>query len=265
MTSANSNESRSNDSAEDTLLPSSAHSDADAPYLVADYLVRDLRLLMLKVAANNGWFCNHWLGVPVWQLPDDLIGLQQAIASIRPALIIETGTKFGGSALFFASMLSLLGLDQSQVVTIDVTPTAEAESVRQKQPLARYVSDWIVGSSLDPSVLQRVADRVDATNGPVMVFLDDWHGGDHVLAELMAYQKFVGIDGLLIVADTSFADLAGTPVAPYRSLVNSNPRTAIDKFLSHTVAFERCYDYLSASGLSNFADGYLRRVPSAIS
>jgi cephalosporin hydroxylase len=236
---------------------------ADTPYLISDYLVRDLRQVMLKVAANEGWFRNHWLGVPIWQLPDDLMGLQQAVTAIRPGLIIETGTKFGGSALFFASMLALLGLEQSRVITIDITPTAEAEAVRREQGLARFVSEWLVGSSLDPGVLETVAASVAKSSGPVLVFLDDWHDGDHVLAEIRAYQQFVNRDGLLIVADTSFADLAGTPVAPYRSLVDSNPRTAIASFLAESDDFERCETFLSASGLSNFADGYLRRKPSA--
>lgn len=242
----------------------STTSDSDVPYLLSNYLVDDLRRVLLKVAANEGWFRNHWLGVPIWQLPDDLIGLQHAVTSIRPSLIIETGTKYGGSALFFASILALLGLDQSRVVTIDIAPTAEAEAVRREQPLARFVSDWLVGSSLDPAVLERVAERVASTQGPVLVFLDDWHGGDHVLAELEAYHSFVKSDGLLIVADTSFADLAGTPVAPYRSLVDSNPRTAVERFLEKSDSFERCDHYLSASRLSNFADGYLRRKSSAM-
>ncbi len=235
----------------------------DEPYLISDYLVRDLRSLMLRLAANEGWFRNHWLGVPIWQLPDDLIGLQQAVAAVRPGLIVETGTKFGGSALFFASLLALLGLEQSRVITIDITPTPEAEAVRRDQPLARYVSQWLVGSSLDPAVLAAVEAAVEASPGPVLVFLDDWHGGEHVLAELRAYHRFVDTAGLLIVADTSFADLAGTPVAPFRSLLTSNPRQALESFLQETDAFERTDAYLSASGLSNFADGYLRRRCSA--
>jgi cephalosporin hydroxylase len=80
--------------------------------------------------------------------------------------------------------------------------------------------------------LRRDAEAaVSKARGPVLVFLDDWHGGEHVLAELQAYAPFVGPEGLLVVADTSFADLAGTPVAPFRSLLTSNPRTAIKQFL----------------------------------
>ena len=116
----------------------------------------------------------------------------------------------------------------------------------------------LVGSSLDPEVLACVSGSVAAAAGPVLVFLDDWHGGEHVLAELQAFAPFVGPDGLLVVSDTSFADLAGTPVAPFRSLLHSNPRTAIDTFLNASPAFERTTDFV-VGGLSNFADGVLRR------
>jgi cephalosporin hydroxylase len=92
----------------------------------------------------------------------------------------------------------------------------------------------------------------------VLVFLDDWHGGEHVLAELHAYAPFVGLDGLLVVADTSFADLAGTPVAPFRSLLTSNPRSAIKQFLDAGEEFELTQRFL-LPGLSNFPDGLLQR------
>jgi cephalosporin hydroxylase len=241
-----------------SCLDSPAETD-QTPYVIDNYLQADLKKLFLKLAANEGWYRNNWLGVPIWQLPDDLIGLQQAITEIRPTLIVETGTKYGGSALFFASILELLGLRDSRIITIDITPTAEAEAVRRTQPLSKYVEAWLTGSSLEPSIIREVEQRVEVQQGPVMVFLDDWHAGDHVLAELQQYSGFVGSDGLLIVADTSFADLAGTPVAPFASLLDSNPRTALHEFLKSNSEFEQIQDFLSASRISNFADGYLRR------
>mgnify|MGYP003338995103 CR=1 FL=1 len=49
---------------------------ADDHYLISDYVVQDLRRTLLKVAANEGWYEQTWLGVPVWQLPEDLQLLQ---------------------------------------------------------------------------------------------------------------------------------------------------------------------------------------------
>jgi cephalosporin hydroxylase len=238
--------------------PSSATTSQDDRYEIPNYLVADLTKVLTKVAANEGWYRQSWLGVPIWQLPDDLMLLQRIVTAIRPALIVETGTKYGGSALFFASLLELLDLRESRVITVDICETEEARTLLANHRLAGYVQHRLVGSSLDPEVLATVEAAVAMARGPVLVFLDDWHGGEHVLAELHAYAPFVGADGLLVVADTSFADLAGTPVAPFRSLLHSNPRTAIDTFLNASRAFERTKDFV-VGGLSNFADGVLRR------
>src|SRR6202035_4745006 len=59
-----------------------------------------------------------WLGVPVIKYTQDLWALQELIWADRPDLIIETGVAHGGSAVFFASMLELLGA--GTVVAIDI-------------------------------------------------------------------------------------------------------------------------------------------------
>ena len=233
-------------------------SPVDDRYEIPNYLVSDLTSIVTKLAANEGWFRQSWLGAPIWQLPDDLMLLQRIVAGLRPSLIVETGTKYGGSTLFFASLLELLDLPESRVITVDICETEEARSLLGSHRLGRYVQERLVASSLEPSVLATIAAAVAATPGPVLVFLDDWHGGEHVLAELQAYAPFVGPEGLLVVADTSFADLAGTPVAPFRSLLTSNPRTAINQFLEASEEFERTQRFL-LPGLSNFSDGLLLR------
>jgi cephalosporin hydroxylase len=144
------------------------------------------------------------------------------------------------------------------VITVDICETEEARTVLGSHRLGSFVQERLIGSSLDTEVLACVEAAVATARGPVLIFLDDWHDGDHVLAELKAFAPFVGVDGMLVVADTSFADLAGTPVAPFRSLLDSNPRTAIEKFLASTTEFVRTTDYIQP-GLSNFADGLLRR------
>jgi len=230
----------------------------DNHFEIPNYLVGDLTRTLCKVAANEGWYRQSWLGVPIWQMPDDLMLLQRIVEGIRPALIVETGTKYGGSALFFSSLLELLDLKDSRVITVDICETEKARTVLGSHRLRAFVQERLIGSSLDTEVLTCIEAAVAKARGPVLIFLDDWHDGDHVLAELKAFAPFVGVDGLLVVADTSFADLAGTPVAPFRSLLDSNPRTAIEKFLASTTEFVRTTDYIQP-GLSNFADGLLRR------
>src|SRR5690606_12868116 len=107
-----------------------------------DYAVRGIKNLYVKLAANEGWFRQTWLGVPIWQISDDIVRLQRVVADVKPTWIVETGTKFGGSAIFFASLLSLLGRkpsDPGGVITIDIHRTAEAAEVLRCHAYAGYV------------------------------------------------------------------------------------------------------------------------------
>lgn len=96
------------------------------------YMINSFRTFGSTVAANLHWYERHWCNIPIWQLPDDLLLLQELISTNRPSLIIETGTKFGGSAAFFASIFSVLSLNESRIVTIDINPTDSA--TRSAQP-----------------------------------------------------------------------------------------------------------------------------------
>ena len=63
----------------------------------------------------------RWLGRPIRQNVLDLWTIQETIATLRPEVIIETGTFEGGSALFYAELLDRLG-GAGVVVTIDSAP-----------------------------------------------------------------------------------------------------------------------------------------------
>src|ERR1035437_1544105 len=69
-----------------------------------NFVVRDLQRTFLRVADNLRWYEQTWLGVPIWQLADDLVALQRIVFDVNPKWIVETGTKFGGSAIFFGSL-----------------------------------------------------------------------------------------------------------------------------------------------------------------
>src|SRR2546426_12544500 len=50
-----------------------------------------------------------WLGRPIWQNVLDLWVMQETISEIKPALLIETGTNRGATALFFAHLFDPIG------------------------------------------------------------------------------------------------------------------------------------------------------------
>jgi cephalosporin hydroxylase len=234
-----------------------------------NFVVKDLQQCLMRVAANLRWYEQTWLGVPIWQLPDDLVALQRIVFDAKPKWIVETGTKFGGSALFFASILAMMGhqVGQGGVMTVDIeeTPQARAslaEASPQRNRFAPLVRQRLIGDAKAPDIVASILGQIAADPGPVMVFLDDWHDGDHVYAELLAYAPLVTPGGFLVVADTTFEDLADTPIlAPskkYAEVANSNPRTALRRFLLQRPEFDVVRDY-TQKGISNFPDGVLRR------
>ena len=232
-----------------------------------NFVVRDLQCTFLRVADNLRWYEQTWLGVPIWQLADDLVALQRIVVDANPKWIVETGTKFGGSAIFFASLLAMMGRTAESgggVITVDVHETNEAKELLSDKPhrFAPLVRQRLIGDAKAPEILAAISAAIAADPGPVMVFLDDWHDGDHVYAEMQVYSKLVTPEGILIVADTTFEDLADTPVVvpseKYPDAKRSNPRVALRRFLSERNDFLMIPDYTS-TGISNFPDSVLRR------
>lgn len=143
-------------------------------------------------------------GVTTWKLADDLDRYRRVIEQTKPDVIVETGTRYGGSALWFAG----LGLD---VITIDIkdaTPPgydAILRSERGDEPITRIVTP---GGSADPRVAARVAEMVKGRR--VMVSLDSDHHAPHVEDEIRAYAPLVSPGCYLVVEDGIF-DLAENP------------------------------------------------------
>src|SRR5271157_4126462 len=64
-----------------------------------------------------------WLGLPMIQLPSDMLLLQEIIWETKPDVIIETGVAWGGSVAFYASLCQLLG--KGEVVAVDLNLTEQ--------------------------------------------------------------------------------------------------------------------------------------------
>src|SRR6266581_1899048 len=46
------------------------------------------------------WTSTYWRGHRIEKFPTDLVTYQEILADVRPKLVVECGTRFGGSALF---------------------------------------------------------------------------------------------------------------------------------------------------------------------
>lgn len=161
------------------------------------------------------WQHTSWLGVPCYKTPLDLWVYQEIVWETRPDLVIECGTAHGGTALFLAHLLDLLG--RGHVVTIDREYLPRPAHAR-----VRYLEGR---SSTDPSVVAEVAAAA-AGSASTLVLLDSEHAQAHVLEELRLYHPFVTLGNYLIVEDTN---VNGHPVLPD---FGPGPAEAVREFLA---------------------------------
>jgi cephalosporin hydroxylase len=185
----------------------------------------------------------RWLGHPILQNILDLWVIQETIAEIRPAVLLETGTNRGGSALFYAHMFDLLG--SGRVVTVDIERMHELEHPRITA---------LTGSSLSTETLSVMREHAEAATGPVMVILDSDHAEAHVRAELDAYSNFVTPGSFLLaqdgVIDTLRCFTVGRP----------GPLPAIRSFLATHADFEVDEERSRRFLISHHPSGWLRRT-----
>ena len=74
-----------------------------------NYLSKMALEVFIEADKYNYSYQWSWLGLPIIQVPQDIIALQEIIWQTKPTLIIETGIARGGSLIFLASMMQLLG------------------------------------------------------------------------------------------------------------------------------------------------------------
>jgi len=197
-----------------------------------------------------------WMGRPIIKFPNDILLHQELIWSVKPEVIVETGIAHGGSSVFYASMLELVG--RGHVIAVDVDIRAHNRREIERHPMSRRIT-MIEGGSTDDAVVARVRDLV-GDRAPVMVFLDSNHTHDHVYRELTHYADLVTVGSYCVLPDT-FIELF--PPGYYADRpwdVGNNPLTALRQFLSERSDFEIVRSLSDKAMITEGFDGYLRRT-----
>lgn len=161
------------------------------------------------------WTNTRWLGVKVQKCPLDVWVYQEILVEKRPDVIVECGTRFGGSALFMATVCDSIG--NGRVISIDLFDLREG--------LTHPRIDFRLGNSVDERIVASVRSRIRAKES-VMVVLDSDHHLPHVLREMELYGPLVSQGQYMIVEDTN---INGNPVAPH---FGPGPKEAVEQFLS---------------------------------
>lgn len=198
-----------------------------------------------------------WLGVPIIQLPADIMATQEVIWATKPDIIIETGVARGGSVLFMASLLELTG--KGKVIGIDVDIRAHNRDSIERHPLSKRVT-LVEGSSTDPTIVARVRSEIPI-GASVMVVLDSDHSRAHVLDELRSYAPLVTAGCYLVVADTRLGYLNEEQTPKKRSRIwfkGDEPLSALQDYLGETDRFETDPVINGKLLLASSPGGYLR-------
>ncbi len=183
---------------------------------------------------NTGlWRQVSWLGVPVLQWPTDLLLLQELLTKLRPRCVVETGLHLGGTAVFYASILRLLGID-GRVISVDIQISPEARENIESSAFCNQIT-LIEGDSKSDEVHRQIETLLQGEPN-VLVCLDSDHSYAHTLGELRLFSRYVPVGGYLVLFDTICEDLADTPHGD-AAWANDNPMAALRQFLAESPNF----------------------------
>lgn len=235
-----------------------AEVDANVCGLGSDVDVQALSRIWLREITRHKYAYNfQWMGRPIIQFPQDMIAMQEIVWETRPDLIIETGIAHGGSLIYYASLLELLGGD-GQVLGIDVDIRKHNRTEIEKHPMSKRIC-MVEGSSIDAGIGRQVS-ALAASRRQIMVVLDSNHTHDHVMQELALYSPLVSKGCYLVVFDTLLEDMPDDLVTDRPWSKGNNPKTAVHEFLRSNDRFvidKRIQDKLL---ITVAPDGYLRCV-----
>lgn len=234
--------------------PHPLHNDDTDEDLSEEALRRAAKHWTRLLCAHSLWEVNRWMGVQILQWPTDLLVLQELLFTQRPEVVVETGSNRGGSAVFLASMLKLMG--GGEVISVDISPLPdEAKAEVEGTGLADRIH-FVTADSTRPETLAQVRTLLGERRN-VLVILDSDHNRETVKKELDLYSQLVPLGGHLVVADTVTDELATLP--GWERFEGDNPRLAVEAFLAETDNFvqePRWEKFL----VTFFPGGFLKRV-----
>jgi cephalosporin hydroxylase len=226
--------------------------------LGSDQELRRLGYEFIEKTAKYKYSYNFtWMGRPIIAFPQDMIAMQELIWTVKPDLIIETGVAHGGSIIYYASLLELIGQD-GLVLGIDIDIRAHNRELIEAHPMFKRIK-LIQGSSVSNDVFKQVK-QIASSKKKIMVCLDSNHTHDHVLEELKLYAPFTSVGSYCVVFDTIVEDMPDEIHSERPWGKGNNPKTAVWAYLKDNDSF--IIDKVPDNKLliTVAPDGFLKRV-----
>jgi cephalosporin hydroxylase len=180
--------------------------------------------------------------------PFDVVLYLQLLDRFRPATIIEIGSREGGSALWFADMMSAAGR-RSRVISVDLAPPADLVDPRitflagDALALERSLSETLLAGLPHPWLVSEDSVHTRAACSAVLRFFDpQLRQGDYIVIE----------DGIV----------AALPADQY-SWYDNGPNRAVEQFLAergHVYKIDRALCDHFGHNVTYNPNGWLRRM-----
>lgn len=241
----------------DPVAKFQAESAAEIEGLKADTDLQGLsRIWLREVTAHKYGYHFTWMGRPIIQVPQDVMAMQELIWRIKPEVIVETGVAHGGSLIFSASMLELIG-GEGRVIGVDIDIRAHNRAAIESHPMSKRIT-LIQGSSVDEDIVRQVHGQCRGKRA--LVCLDSNHTHDHVLRELHAYSPLVGKGSYVVVFDTAIEDLPAQYLFGRSWGKGNSPKSAVWEFLKGNDRFRIDREMDAKLLISVAPEGYLECV-----
>lgn len=146
----------------------------------------------------------YFLGLPMRQIPTDNWLMSELMWEIKPDYIIEAGTLYGGSAIYYAAMLEFINPD-AKVLTVDINEE-QIHAEAKNHPLWAKRVKLYVGSSIAPEIHEQLEAEI-GEGKKVFITLDTLHAPKHVAQELELYSQYVSPGSYMILQDTYYEGL----------------------------------------------------------
>ena len=180
--------------------------------------------------------------IPIIKCPFDYVIYQMILWEVKPDLIIEVGTNKGGSALYFADLLDMIG--HGEIHTIDIEDIVH-EEVKNHKRIKFFKSGY---------------EKYDLKNTEgfkkIMIIEDGSHTYEDVKAALHKFNSVVNKNSYFIVED-GILDKMG-----WKNKYNGGPNRAIKEFILENDSYiiDRKWCDLFGINATFNTNGFLKRI-----
>jgi cephalosporin hydroxylase len=180
-----------------------------------------------------------YLGVRAIKNPMDFWVYQEIIWRVKPEVIVEVGTCYGGGTLALAHLQDIM--DLGRVITVDVDHSQVAAQVLEHPRITAITGDACESFA---AVKELIGD-----SAPVLVIEDSSHTYENTLNVLRKYHTLVTADSYLIVEDSDLNHgvPSGIKPGPYEAIetfMNENDDFAVDRSMEAFIATSNPKGYL---------------------